>query len=91
MHYLHNVLHVFFGTARRAGWTLGIFAVVYFSFRPSDLMVIVRSVLHNIIVPVLQETVTALANAVGPIMGPILTILLVIFGFKLILKGVRRK
>ncbi len=85
-----NVSGVFFGTVRRAQWTIGVLAVFYFALRPGDLVALVRSILHGVILPVLHELVVGLAQAVGPLMGSIITILLVIFGFRLILRGVRR-
>ena len=83
--FLNNILHVFFGTPRRATWTLGISAAIYFGLNPNQLVRIIRSILHNIIVPVIRETVIALVGAVGPLLGPIFAIILVVLAFRLIL------
>ena len=74
MHVLMNIVNVFFGTVRRASWTLGILAILYFSQRPGDLLAIIRGILHNILVPVFHELVTALA------------LLAIFYGFKVMLR-----
>jgi len=86
MHVLMNIVNVFFGTVRRASWTLGILAILYFSQRPGDLLAIIRGILHNILVPVFHELVTALFGAVGPIFPSLLALLAIFYGFKVMLR-----
>lgn len=84
---LQSILDVFFGTVRRAQWTIGLSALVYFSWRPQDLLAIFRSILHGILLPILGELVAGVAQTVGGLMGSVITILLVYLGFRAILKG----
>ena len=51
MHILQNILNVFFGTVRRAGWTLGVVAILYFASRPDHLVALLRSVLQGLLFP----------------------------------------
>jgi len=84
---MKNVLQVFFGTVRRVQWTMGILALVYFSWRPQDLLAIFRSILHGILLPILGELVVGIAQTVGGLMGSVITILLVYLATRAILKG----
>lgn len=85
-----NILNVFFGTVRRAGWTLGVLAVLYFAARPDHLVALLRSVLQGVIVPLLHELVTGLVQAVGPLFGPIILLMVVFFGLRMIFRGIGR-
>lgn len=89
MQIFQNILNVFFGTVRRAGWTLGTIAVLYFASRPDHLVALLRSVLQGVIVPLLHELVTGLVQAVGPLLGPIILLMVIYFGLRMIIRGVR--
>lgn len=86
--FLINVGGVFFGTVRRAQWTLSLLALAYFSWRPGDLLAIFRGILYGILLPVFGEVVTGVAQTVGGLMGSVITILIVYVGFQIILKKV---
>lgn len=90
MHILQNILNVFFGSVHRAGWTLGVVAVLYFASRPDHLVALLRSVLQGVVVPLLHELVTGLVQAVGPLLGPILLLMVMFFGLRMIFRGFRR-
>jgi hypothetical protein len=86
--FLINVGGVFFGTVRRAQWTLSLLALTYFSWRPGDLLVILKGILYGVLLPILGEVVTGVAQTVGGLIGSVITILIVYLGFKIILKKV---
>lgn len=90
MHILQNILGVFFGTVRRAGWTLGVLAVLYFAARPDHLVALLRSILQGVVIPLLHELVTGLVQAVGPLLGPIILLMLVFFGCRMIFRGLKK-
>ncbi len=90
MQILQNILNVFFGTVRRAGWTLGVLAVLYFAARPDHLVALLRSILQGVVVPLLHELVTGLVQAVGPLLGPILLLMVMFFGLRVLFRGFRR-
>lgn len=88
---LQNILNVFFGTVRRAGWTLGVLAVLYFAWKPDHLKALLRSILQGVIAPLLHELVTGLVQAVGPLLGPIIMLMVMFFGLGFLFRGLRRR
>ncbi len=90
MQILQNILNVFFGSVRRIEWTLGVVVVLYFAAKPDHLVALLRSILQGVVIPLLHELVTGLVQAVGPLLGPILLLMVMFFGLRMIFRGFRR-
>lgn len=89
MQILQNILNVFFGTVRRIELTFGMFTVLYFAWKPEHLKALLRSIMQDVIAPLLHELVTGLVQAVGPLLGPIILLMVIYFGLRYLLRGVR--
>ena len=70
-----NVVKVFFGNVRRAGWSLLGIAILYFIFVPGSLERFMRAFMNGVVTPVLNETI----SGIGPFMGPVLAIVITLF------------
>lgn len=90
MQILQNIINVFFGSVRRIEWMLGVIAVLYFAAKPDHLVALLRSILQGVVIPLLHELVTGLVQAVGPLLGPILLLMVMFFGLRMIFRGFRR-
>jgi hypothetical protein len=81
MQYLHNVLGFFFGSVRRAGWSLAGLMVAYFAWRPHDLQRLAWALFHDALAPAFHAAVAGILAAVAPIIQPAVTIFIIYLAF----------
>ncbi|MBI4155973.1 MAG: hypothetical protein HY507_01940 [Candidatus Zambryskibacteria bacterium] len=83
MNYIDNILGFFFGSIRRAGWTVGISTLLYFMYRPADLQSLAHRLVAGTLTPVLHMLLADVIAAIIPLTAPaaVVFVLLLLVSF----------